>query len=34
MTADNNMKPDDIEIRKSLDLLIAPGYKENTYFLS
>ena len=34
LIADNNMKPDDIEIHKSVDFLIAPIYKENAYILS
>ena len=34
LISDNNMEPDEIQIHKSLDLLIATVYKENAYILS
>ena len=34
LIADNNMETDEIQIHKSLHLLIAPVYKENAYILS
>ena len=34
LISDNNMEPDEIQIHKSLGLLIATVYKENAYILS